>query len=90
MRRVSVAMIALAFCVAGRAAHAKDPLNSAESSERYDDDAGKHPEAHDDFNIVPVVGGSTDIGVGVGHFMGLARKAPGAEPYAWNLESASP
>lgn len=55
-----------------------------------------HPDAigsaasgpHNEFNLVPVAGGTTDIGIGGGYFMGFDGLAPGKAPYVWNLESA--
>jgi len=43
---------------------------------------------HDEFNLLPVAGGTTDIGIGGGYFAGLARVEQGYDPYIWNLESA--
>jgi outer membrane protein assembly factor BamA len=42
---------------------------------------------HNEFNIVPFIGGSSDIGFGGGYVAGLARVAEGYTPYVWNLES---
>jgi len=71
-----------------RPAVAADPLNSTNkiSSEKEEKDHG--PGARTEFNLVPVAGGDTDIGVGAGYFAGLARLQKGVEPYLWNLESA--
>ena len=70
-----------------------DPLNSndhiarpeAGPKEKQKADSGK---TTGDFNILPVAGGDTDIGIGVGFFAGYARKRKGMEPYIWNLEAA--
>jgi hypothetical protein len=43
---------------------------------------------HDEFNLLPVGGGTTDIGIGGGYFAGLARVEEGYDPYLWNIESA--
>lgn len=47
----------------------------------------------DEVNVLPVVGGSTDVGFGGGVFSGLAHIVPGASPdatpYAWNLEGVA-
>jgi len=39
-------------------------------------------------NLLPVGGGTTDVGAGVGEFAGITRVRPGYEPYVWNVESA--
>jgi outer membrane protein assembly factor BamA len=75
---------------------AVDPLNS---SNRTDDEPApitappdaRHPEdeaAHNEVNVVPVLGGSTDLGFGGGYFAGIARVKKGAVPYLWNLDSS--
>jgi outer membrane protein assembly factor BamA len=43
---------------------------------------------HTEFNLVPVAGGSTDLGFGGGYFAGLARKKAGHDPYLWNIDSS--
>jgi outer membrane protein assembly factor BamA len=51
----------------------------------------KHPEdeaAHNEVNVVPVLGGSTDLGFGGGYFAGFARVKKGAVPYLWNIDSS--
>ncbi|HEY1693859.1 MAG TPA: BamA/TamA family outer membrane protein [Polyangiaceae bacterium] len=68
-----------------RAAHAADPLNSSDRAPLADD--GKGSGAHDEFNLVPVAGGTTDIGIGGGYFLGLTRVKKGVDPYVWDLES---
>ncbi len=44
---------------------------------------------HNEFNLVPVAGGTTDIGIGGGYFMGFDRVSPGMTPYVWDIESAA-
>jgi hypothetical protein len=39
-------------------------------------------------NILPVAGGTTDIGAGVGEFAGITRVRRGVDPFVWNVESA--
>jgi outer membrane protein assembly factor BamA len=63
-----------------------DPLNSSDAPPDAVAAAAGGP--HDEFNLVPVAGGTSDIGIGGGYFMGLARMAPGQIPYEWNIESA--
>lgn len=41
-----------------------------------------------EFGIVPLIGGDTDVGVGVGLLSTLASVAPGYEPYRWAVELA--
>ncbi|MEO7036253.1 MAG: BamA/TamA family outer membrane protein [Polyangiaceae bacterium] len=78
-------------------AFAADPLNSY--SHPSDDvrppitapPDSSHPDAeaeHTETNLVPVLGGSTDLGFGGGYFAGIARVKPGADPYLWNIDSA--
>jgi hypothetical protein len=47
--------------------------------------APKEPKT--EFGIAPLVGGSTDYGVGVGYFASLARFKPAVTPYVWRMES---
>ena len=94
--RPSVA--ALLLILAGRAApaFAADPLNS--NSKPADEGTSilappdsAHPDdnaPHDELNIVPVVGGSTDLGFGGGYFAGFARIQEGKDPYLWNIDSS--
>lgn len=75
---------------------AADPLNS---NNRTDDPKpsiteppdASHPDeagAHNEFNLVPVAGGSTDLGFGGGYFAGLARVKEGVVPFLWNIDSS--
>jgi outer membrane protein assembly factor BamA len=78
-------------------AFAADPLNS---NNRPDTDKlpsivsapdASHPDddsAHNELNVVPVVGGSTDLGFGGGYFAGLARVKKGTVPFLWNIDSS--
>ena len=52
-------------------------------------DASSDEPGHNEFNLVPVAGGTTDIGIGGGYFMGYDRVSPGMTPYVWDLESAA-
>jgi hypothetical protein len=83
-RRLPV-VVGLAMTFA-RTAYADDPLNSS-AQPRRDSDSNK-PGPHNEFNLVPAAGGTTDIGVGGGYFTGVTRVAEGAVPYIWDLESA--
>ncbi len=75
----------LGIALAARPASADDPLNPS--------NVATNPSAattypHNEINVVPIVAGSSDIGIGGGYVAGLARVAPGYTPYVWNLESA--
>jgi outer membrane protein assembly factor BamA len=63
---------------------ASDPLNSS-------DKVPANPQApsgtRTEFNVLPVVGGTTDIGFGGGYFVGLVGVRRGYDPYEWNIES---
>jgi hypothetical protein len=53
------------------------------------DDPPPAREAKTEFGIVPLVGGDTDYGVGVGQLSNIARLKPGVTPFAWRLESGA-
>ncbi len=59
------------------------PITAVPDASHPDDDA-----AHNELNVVPVAGGSTDLGFGGGYFAGLARVKKGAVPYLWNIDSS--
>src|SRR5688572_20665564 len=42
-----------------------------------------------EFNIIPVAGGDSDIGIAVGQLSSLARLTPGPDLYNWRLESGT-
>jgi hypothetical protein len=42
-----------------------------------------------EFNIIPVAGGDSDIGIAVGQLSSLARLKPGPDLYNWRLESGT-
>jgi outer membrane protein assembly factor BamA len=42
-----------------------------------------------EFGMVPLVGGSTDVGIGFGQLSKLAGLGPGYAPYRWAIESAA-
>ena len=84
---------AASFAVAGAclstapAARAVNPLNSSDRTTLASQAACVAGDVSD-FNIVPIVGGTSDIGIGVGEFSNLARISKGCDPYLWNLETA--
>jgi hypothetical protein len=61
----------------------------AASPARAANDKTDDKKPHDEFNIVPVLGGTTDTGFGGGAFFGLARIEPGYAPYVWYLDGAA-
>jgi surface antigen Omp85-like protein len=75
----------LASVCVTESSRASDPLNS---SNRSNTGAADEPRAYHEFNLLPVGGGTTDIGIGGGYFMGYARITPERAPYDWNVESA--
>ncbi len=78
--------LALSFDL-GSSARAADALNSSDAPTNV---THKGEEAaHNELNVVPVAGGSTDVGIGGGYFAGLARVEEGASPYVWNVESSA-
>jgi hypothetical protein len=87
-RQLRVALLAgvLGLAAVEPTAAAADALNSSDKPPN----AGPHDEsgAHNEFNLLPVAGGTTDIGFGGGYFAGLARIREGYDPYLWNIESA--
>jgi len=92
-QRPGKARLAFALCLSlAAAARAEDPLNSSNKPTNGDQaeaaPGAKKKEPHDEFNLLPVAGGSTDIGFGGGFFAGFAHLAPGFDPYVWNIESS--
>lgn len=78
-----------------RAASAADALNSNSKAEKAapiteipDAKAAKDDHARNELNVVPVAGGSTDLGFGGGYFLGLARMKKGVDPYLWRIDSS--
>ena len=80
-----VALALLGACLS-RTARAADPLNSTDQPATAGD--AKSASGHNEFNLVPVAGGTTDIGIGGGYFAGLTRVRTGDDPYVWDIESA--
>jgi outer membrane protein assembly factor BamA len=93
--RTLTAILSGWICVtASTTARAEDPLNSSDKTSTAEpvspSAAAVSPasdRAHTVVNVLPVVGGTTDIGFGVGEFVGIARQQKGYDPYVWNLES---
>jgi hypothetical protein len=76
--------VAVAACFSADAR--ADALNSSDNPADIQAEAAKGP--HYEFNLLPVAGGTSDIGIGGGYFLGLTRMAPQEIPYVWNIESA--
>jgi outer membrane protein assembly factor BamA len=72
-------------------AQAGDPLNSNDRTSSSGNSALPSKAAdgrtHTDVNLLPVFGGTSDIGFGVGEFGSILREKKGYDPYLWNLES---
>lgn len=83
--RLGLAMGVLCAACFGPDARA-DALNSSDNPPDVQAEAAKGP--HYEFNMLPVAGGTSDIGIGGGYFLGLTRMAPREIPYVWNIESA--
>jgi hypothetical protein len=86
--------LSLLWCAS---AFAADPLNSNNRPNDEHQSITEPPDAahdgdddaeHTDVNLVPVVGGSTDLGVGGGYFAGIARNKKGFDPFLWNIDSS--
>jgi hypothetical protein len=84
---VSSVIVAMSLAVAV-AARAENLLNSSETRPAASPGTAESVEGKTEFTIVPVAGGSTDIGVAIGYFTALTRIQKGYDPYVWNLESA--
>lgn len=78
-------LLVLASAPPARAA--ENPLNSSER-QGPDSIASRPEEGRNDFTMVPVAGGTTDIGIGGGAFAALTRNQAGYTPFVWNLEGA--
>jgi outer membrane protein assembly factor BamA len=78
-------------------AFATDPLNSNNRPNEEHQSITEPPDARandddatdTDFNLVPVLGGSTDLGFGGGYFAGVARTKKGYDPFLWNIDSSA-
>ncbi len=83
-RAALLSSLAAAFAL-DSSALADDALNS---SVKPKTPAFSDEGPHDELNLLPVGGGTTDIGIGGGYFAGLAHVEEGYDPYLWNIESA--
>jgi outer membrane protein assembly factor BamA len=86
-KRVSVpvlgtmVVVSAATLVAGRAGWAEGEGADAPN-------ASAHPGKRVELGLVPLVGGDTDVGLGVGLLSTIAGVAPKVQPYRWAVESA--
>ncbi|HET7542482.1 MAG TPA: BamA/TamA family outer membrane protein [Polyangiaceae bacterium] len=73
-----------------------DPLNSSNRPNLDQPPITAPPDArvaddepaHNEVNVVPVLGGSTDLGFGGGYFAGIAHVHDGQVPFLWNIDSS--
>lgn len=86
--RLFAVVLACGAVAASRAARADNPLNSSDRTTANAQAACTRGD-QSEFNIIPIVGGTSDIGIGFGEFSDLARVSRGADPYLWNIESAA-
>jgi outer membrane protein assembly factor BamA len=84
---VAAATLLAGFAASGRAL-ADNPLNSSDRTTMAAQAACTKGD-QSEFNIIPIIGGTSDIGIGIGEFSDLARVSRGADPYLWNVESAA-
>ena len=87
-RRPSLAVVVGTTLLVSTAARADNPLNSSDRTTMAAQAACTKGD-QSEFNIIPIIGGTSDIGIGVGEFSDLARVSRGADPYLWNVESAA-
>jgi outer membrane protein assembly factor BamA len=85
---VLAAAVGTAIGTTTRSAIASNPLNSSDQTTASAQAACTNGD-RDEFNIVPLVGGTSDVGIGFGEFSDLARVSRGADPYVWNVESGA-
>jgi hypothetical protein len=71
-------------------ASAPDPASSADPVAPPGPTGVSHGDAKTtEFNIIPLVGGNSDVGVGIGQLSDLAGIKPGVEPFRWQVESSA-
>ena len=82
-RRVCRSVLTVGMCLVS-GARAREPAPIADDSE----DAGEWKTPRTEANVLPAVGGDTDIGIGGGGLFDIARVKPYVEPYAWRIEGS--
>jgi hypothetical protein len=71
-------------------AAAPDPASSADPVVAPAPTTESHGNAKTtEFNIIPLVGGNSDVGVGFGQLSDLAGIKPGVEPFRWQIETSA-
>ena len=88
--RLQPAAALLLACALSGGARAEDPLNSSDKPVNADTSAagaGTPGATHNEFNVLPIAGGTTDIGFGGGFFSNFTHLQTGLDPYVWNIES---
>ncbi|MEO7734791.1 MAG: BamA/TamA family outer membrane protein [Kofleriaceae bacterium] len=85
--RASLEVGVLIAMLAGPAAAQVPPVTAPDVASTVPDPGpGKQTT---EFNIVPLVGGNSDVGFGGGQVSNLAGLAPGVQPYRWSLETSA-
>ena len=85
----AILVVAWTTCEAEeRKAEAANPLNSSDRTTASAQAACTGGD-RSEFNIIPIIGGTSDIGIGFGEFSDLARVSRGCDPYLWNIESGA-
>jgi hypothetical protein len=79
----------LAPIVSLLAALAAGEARGAPQTDAHTRPAPELAPTHTELGIIPLVGGDTDVGIGVGQLSTLAAVAPGVTPYLWALETAA-
>lgn len=64
-----------------------DPFNSNDNTSAAAATASPIPKT--DVNVLPVAGGTTEIGFGGGAFAGITRSVQDVQPYIWNIEAVA-
>lgn len=83
---VAAAVLALA----SRAALADEtPAGTSPIPSGTPEASASPPPARREFNLVPIAGGDSDVGLGAGEVGDWARLQPGLGQYRWRLESAA-
>jgi outer membrane protein assembly factor BamA len=77
------AALVASACAFSNPALAANPFNSDDRTTAAEP---KTREPHDKINVVPLVGGTSDVGIGGGGLGNIARVQDGIDPYVWNLE----
>lgn len=63
-------------------------LGAARAQGQTPPDAAAASKPHTELGLIPLVGGDTDVGIGVGVLSTIAGTDPGFTPYRWALDTA--